>query len=507
MKCSLAFDNSPSMRSVDENGFMRVASSHITKETVNPYYGREIPGWEELGLDPNHIYYGYRAGDELKKAAPTFEGLPLLLGHHVESADAPQKEYRVGSTGTDATWNAPYLDNSLFITDSNAIRMVEDGHMKELSCAYYYEPDFTPGKFEGVPYDFVMRHIRGNHIALVEEGRAGADVVVADAQIKTDNSLRKTMSRLFDRFKGAFDKAPEEDIRKDEAVAQDENQLTKVLMLINAFVEKMPPEEVEELAHKLNDIVTPKEEEAEVKEEVKVEEPVAEPEAEEPISPKEAVVEVEREEEAKDEEFEVPEAVKYGEEVEREREEREEIPGGEDEEFDTPEAVEYGEEVERDRLMKEHMKQAADACGMDAESPEFQKAFAEGVKYGERMEKKEPKKLDREHESEGMKAAMDAAIKSAKTESVKHFRALSSAADATRYVLGNIDPLAFDSADDIYGAALKKSGVDIKAHPKSAWRSMFSMIRGGKSSLMGMDAAIPTGNYEGPFAGLNRIKN
>jgi hypothetical protein len=274
LKCSLAFDNSPSMRSVDENGFMRVASSHITKETVNPYYGREIPGWEELSLDPNHIYYGYRAGDELKKAAPTFEGLPLLLGHHIESADAPQKEYRVGSTGTDATWNAPYLDNSLFITDSNAIRMVEDGHMKELSCAYYYEPDFTPGKFEGVPYDFVMRHIRGNHIALVEEGRAGADVVVADAQIKTDNSLRKTMSRLFDRFKGAFDKAPEEDIRKDEAVAQDENQLTKVLMLINAFVEKMPPEEVEELAHKLNDIVTPKEEQAEVKEEVKVEEPV-----------------------------------------------------------------------------------------------------------------------------------------------------------------------------------------------------------------------------------------
>ena len=39
---ALAFDAS-SARTVDENGFLHVTSSHITKATVNPYYGRGNP--------------------------------------------------------------------------------------------------------------------------------------------------------------------------------------------------------------------------------------------------------------------------------------------------------------------------------------------------------------------------------------------------------------------------------------------------------------------------------
>lgn len=46
---ALAFDAS-SARTVDENGFLHVTSSHITKATVNPYYGREIPAGRRPGL-------------------------------------------------------------------------------------------------------------------------------------------------------------------------------------------------------------------------------------------------------------------------------------------------------------------------------------------------------------------------------------------------------------------------------------------------------------------------
>ena len=38
----------------------------------------------------------------------------------------------------------------------------------------------TPGDYQGEPYDGLMRDIVGNHVALVREGRAGADVVVGD---------------------------------------------------------------------------------------------------------------------------------------------------------------------------------------------------------------------------------------------------------------------------------------------------------------------------------------
>ena len=54
---NMTFDAQPSVRSVDENGYMHVGASHITKAVVNPYYGREIPGWQQRGLDPEKIYY------------------------------------------------------------------------------------------------------------------------------------------------------------------------------------------------------------------------------------------------------------------------------------------------------------------------------------------------------------------------------------------------------------------------------------------------------------------
>ena len=58
--------------------------------------------------------------------------------------------------------------------------MVDHGDFKEISAAYLYEPVIESGEFEGTPYEIVMRNLRGNPVALVPKGRAGADVVVAD---------------------------------------------------------------------------------------------------------------------------------------------------------------------------------------------------------------------------------------------------------------------------------------------------------------------------------------
>jgi len=211
MKNRIAFDAKASVRSKDENGFLHVGVSNLTKEVVNPYYGREIPGWQERGLDPERVYYGWRSGKELEKGASTFSGLPLLLDHHIEDAEAPQKEYRVGTVGTDARWEAPYVRAALVVTDADAIRAIEDGSMRELSCAYRYDPEWQAGTFEGVDYDFIMTNIRGNHVALVEQGRAGSDVVVADAKPRetTIKQLEKAMRNFLKRFRGAKDSDPE----------------------------------------------------------------------------------------------------------------------------------------------------------------------------------------------------------------------------------------------------------------------------------------------------------
>lgn len=169
-----------SARSYDKDGRLHIAVSNISKATVNPYYGREIPYFEELGLKAEQIYYLLRAPEELAKAAPTFRNLPLLSQHIPVSADEPKKDIVVGSTGSDVEFFAPFLRCSLSVWDAEAIAGIESGEQMELSSAYHYRADMTAGEYQGQRYDGVMRDIVGNHVALVDVGRAGRDVVVAD---------------------------------------------------------------------------------------------------------------------------------------------------------------------------------------------------------------------------------------------------------------------------------------------------------------------------------------
>ena len=177
---SCAFDRN-SVRSYDQDGRLHVATTPISKANICEYYGSEIQNAQELGLEPMRKYRMLRDPAELKKAAKTFNNLPVLTRHMPVTVDAPAKDLIIGSTGTDAEFNGPYLVNSLVFWDRAAIDDIEGGKRKELSCAYYYTPDMTPGTYEGRPYDGVMREIRGNHIALVPDGRAGSDVMVQDS--------------------------------------------------------------------------------------------------------------------------------------------------------------------------------------------------------------------------------------------------------------------------------------------------------------------------------------
>lgn len=189
---AIALDRA-SVRTVDEAGRLHVAVTHISKANVCGYYGSEIPGADALGLDPTRMYQLYRDPVELEKAAPTFNNIPLLSKHVPVFADNPHKELVVGSTGTDAVFKAPYLNNSLVIWDAVAIAGIYTGQQCELSPAYWYELDMTPGIAEGVAFDGRMFNMRANHLCLVEVGRTGPDVLVADSNplITTEYSTMK----------------------------------------------------------------------------------------------------------------------------------------------------------------------------------------------------------------------------------------------------------------------------------------------------------------------------
>lgn len=174
----LAFDRSA--RRIDADGRLHVDRSHISKATVNPYYGKEIPGYEALGLQPDTVYRLFRDPVELERGAATFARLPILSEHVPVTVDTPRPDLVVGAIGSEITFTPPYLDADLCVWDATAIAGIETDKVRELSCAYRYVPVMEPGEFEGQPYDGRMTEIQGNHLALVEVGRAGSDVVVAD---------------------------------------------------------------------------------------------------------------------------------------------------------------------------------------------------------------------------------------------------------------------------------------------------------------------------------------
>ncbi|MGJ8508410.1 DUF2213 domain-containing protein, partial [Glaesserella parasuis] len=91
-----AFDRQTA-RSRDADGRMRVRNCVLSVAEVNPYYGKEIPGADSLGLKPDEVYEMYRDADELQKGAASFEGLPLMIKHVAQTAEEPRKEYIGGS--------------------------------------------------------------------------------------------------------------------------------------------------------------------------------------------------------------------------------------------------------------------------------------------------------------------------------------------------------------------------------------------------------------------------
>ncbi len=137
------------------------------------------------------------------------------------------------------------------------------------------------------------------------------------------------------------------------------------------------------------------------------------------------------------------------------------------------EAEDADDEEDQKALIEDALK----ACGYDSEDPALQKAFAEGVKYGETKEKEEPEKLDREHESEGEKKALgeDSAkiVKTVLKSLQKNLNDRFCAAKAVERSLGKVNALAYDNAGAIYRDALKQEGISARGLTDSECRAAY----------------------------------
>lgn len=163
---------------IDLNGFVTVRDNPISKVGVFPYLGKEINAPE-----PDRIYQVYRPESELNNPE-TIESFKLspMVDDHMMLGDlgmpAEQKGVQ-GVIGENVYFQAPYLRGNLRIFSSALKQLIKTGK-KDLSPGYISQYEFTPGTFDGQRYDAIQRNIRGNHLALVKEGRTGPDIAVQD---------------------------------------------------------------------------------------------------------------------------------------------------------------------------------------------------------------------------------------------------------------------------------------------------------------------------------------
>lgn len=534
-----AIQGGKSVREYDKNGFLHVDLSPLTRVQVAPYRGCEIPGWESLGLDAMKVYKGYRSAEELTKpdTIKSMNGIPIQLDHNPDYADAPAKQTRVGSTGDKAHFDEPFLFNSLHIMDKVAIDRINDGSMRELSLAYRYRPDFTKGKApNGEDYDFVMRDINANHLALVEQGRCGDQVLVYDSQMEqtmyeddksvpqpTDiaedegPSVDQLIQQLID---GGMPEDKAQAMRPQlEALANGgANQGGDNLPVEDEDDEDLddfddeddfddddgagdlepPPMDDEPMDDKPiddepvedeGDDFQPVDEADPESNSEPVDEPVDEPMDDKPIDEPvddepidEPMDDDMGEDEDDDEGLDDEPSDEDGDDVEPEPSDEPPVPPQEPAPQQPPM---QGGEMPQGGGAEQVVKDAMQACGLDGNDPNEARAFAAGVKFGEAEAAKQPQQPmqpqqpQQPQQNNPMAKDTNALVRKVEARMNAKFKAIKEC----EKTLGKVEPTAYDSAGSVYLDALKQEGIRVTGLDAKAARAAYRAFFAGKDKL------------------------
>lgn len=193
---SNSHDAQDTARQPDTNGWVEIKGNPITKTGVFDYLGSSMMP----ELEPSKVYKVYRPPEALNNEATitSFKLLPWIDDHTMLSeakGNTSTDDVGIkGVTGEECYFDDPYLRINLKIFSEELASLIRRGK-KELSAGYTCRYEMTAGVTpDGQQYDAIQTTIRGNHLALVEEGRAGSDVSVLDGKcFFTIDAKDKTM--------------------------------------------------------------------------------------------------------------------------------------------------------------------------------------------------------------------------------------------------------------------------------------------------------------------------
>lgn len=215
-------------------GFLICFGVPIARTGMMEYGKDETP----LKVGSNGIVKIYRDAKEVfrPETIASFEGKDVTIKHPEEFVDP--ENYTILTKGVaqnirkasekDADGEECLLAD-LLIKDGFAIKLVKNG-LREVSCGYEAEYEQT-GDGEGRQFNIV-----GNHIALVEQGRAGSSYAINDEKGKV------IMDKLLEKLKKKFGVTVVDEMMKDESEkkeAIDRGMYDELVKMVKDLGEKL----------------------------------------------------------------------------------------------------------------------------------------------------------------------------------------------------------------------------------------------------------------------------
>ena len=151
-----------------DEGYLRV-KARIARTGIQSY--TDANGGIRLEYRPEEEVAANAALDSFREKCVTKEHPPVLL-------DASNtKDYAIGFTSADVSYSEGFVESTLTVTDKETIDEIMRGNVREVSCGYKVDYSPEPGiTSDGQHYDGIQKNIRGNHVAIVNRARGGAQV-------------------------------------------------------------------------------------------------------------------------------------------------------------------------------------------------------------------------------------------------------------------------------------------------------------------------------------------
>lgn len=172
-----------------KDGFLAVRAK-AARAGLYDYSALEVGGTER-GFKATDTVKVYRPADEVfaSDSVASFLAKPVTNDHPSVPVTADNWKDHARGVNMGALRDGDYLAFDLVIMDAALIADIDAGK-RELSNGYSCALDWTAGTTpDGQAYDAVQRNIRGNHIAVVDKGRAGSECAIKDNKDSNGGNL------------------------------------------------------------------------------------------------------------------------------------------------------------------------------------------------------------------------------------------------------------------------------------------------------------------------------